>query len=116
MAELAIQEFDRTGAITLSAAASAGDTFKGVPGNIIVARNADSSTATITITAVNDPLNTVEAGSLDIPNITVVVPAVSGAVSGVKVIHVPSAYVSAGVVSMTYDSVTALTIGVGVNG
>lgn len=112
MAELVIQTIDREGGITQAAAAVAGDTFQGHPGNVVFVTNADGAvTRTITIAAVNDPLSTPQAGNVDLPDIAIVV-----GISSSDLFHVPPAYVSAGVVSMTYDDESDLTIGVGVLG
>lgn len=112
MAELIIQTIDREGGFTVAAASAGGDTFKGHPGNIVRADNANGvSTRTITVIAVNDPLSTPQAGDVDLPDIVLVV-----GISSSDIFHVPPAYVNAGTVSMTYDDETDLTIGVGVLG
>lgn len=112
MAELAIQIIDREGGISQAAASAGGDTFKGHPGNVVFVTNADGvATRTITIIAVNDPLNTPQAGEIDLPDIAVVI-----GISSSDLFHVPPAYVSNGTVSLTYDDETDLTIGVAVVG
>jgi len=112
MAELAIQIIDREGGISQAAASAGGDTFKGHPGNVVYVTNANgAATRTVTVVAVNDPLNTPQAGDIDLPDIAVVV-----GISSSDLFHVPPAYVNNGVVSMTYDDEADLTIGVGVLG
>jgi len=88
------------------AASVGGDTLKNFDGVFISAFNSDAATRTITITPVENPVKNPLAGEIALPNIVITVPA-----GGDELFSVPPAYQSAGgVVSMTYDDETLLTL------
>ena len=108
MALLSVQKITKSSAgLSLAAAASGGDTFVNDAGTLVQADKSSVGTTTITIVAITDPLITPEAGSLVVPDIVITVPA-----EGNILFSVPQSHTSVGIVSMTYDSETDLTLAV----
>lgn len=108
MALLTVQKVTKSSAgLTLASAAAGGDTFANNDGVFVQADKSTVGTATITITAVTNPLITSEAGSLAVPDIVITVPA-----SGNILFAVPQSHTALGIVSMTYASETDLTIAI----
>lgn len=108
MALLTVQKVTKSSAgLSLAAAAAAGDTFANADGVFVQADKSTVGTTTITISAVTDPIITPEAGSLAVPDIVITVPA-----SGNILFSVPQSHTALGIVSMTYDSETDLTLAV----
>jgi len=106
MALLSVQKVTKSSAgLSLVAAAAAGDTFPNADGVFIQADKSSVGDTTLTIVAITDPLITVEAGSLVVPDIVITVPA-----QGNILFSVPPSHTSNGIVSMTYNSETDLTI------
>ena len=107
MATLALQKIT-TGSNNPSyvAAAAGGDEFPFLPNVFFGVKNGDASPHTVTIAANTTSLKTgVSAGTLTISDIVVSVPA-----GGERIIGVPAAYAASGVVSVTYDAVTSMTV------
>ena len=110
MAKIAAQNVDKSGSVkTYSAATAGGDTFDSFNGIFVHAKNANVGAArTITITAVDDPVLTPQAGSLVVPDVVVTVP-----ISGDALFAVPASHLSsAGLASMTYDDEADITLAV----
>lgn len=108
MALLTVQKITKSSAgLSLVAAAAGGDTFPNTDGVLVQADKSSAGTATITISAVTNPLITPEAGSLVVPDIVITVPA-----SGNILFSVPQSHTAIGIVSMTYASETDLTLAV----
>lgn len=106
MSLLTVQKVTKSSAgLSLVAAAAAGDTFPNADGVFIQADKSTVGDTTLTIAAVTDPIITPEAGSLAIPDIVITVPA-----SGNILFSVPPSHTALGIVTMTYDSETDLTI------
>ena len=109
MAQIDIQKVDKSSqTLTYSAASSGGDTFLSHNGVFAHAKNVNAGTRTITIAALVDPLLTQKAGSLAVPDIVITVPA-----TGDSLFSVPPSHIGlGGVVTMTYDDETDLSIAV----
>lgn len=108
MALLSTQKVTKSSAgLTLVAAEAGGDTFANDSQTFVQAAKSSVGTTTITIAAVTDPIITPEAGSLTVPDIVITVPA-----EGNILFSVPPSHTALGIVSMTYDSETDLTLAV----
>lgn len=108
MATLAVNKLSKDGAITIVAAAVGGDDFPAIPGNILYLQNIHASLSrTVTIAAVNTPIETPQAGSVTVSDISIVVPPAT-----VRIAHVPPAYVADNAVAMTYSDEADLFVGV----
>lgn len=108
MALIATQKLTKSGGLTPQAAAAGGDTLNPDSQTFVQAFNANAgATRTITIAAVTDPVITNEAGSLAVPDITIVVP-----IEGENMFSIPSSHISNGIATMTYDDEADLTINV----
>lgn len=109
MAALAFNAIDKTGvelSSLLVAASSGGDTFPTGSQGIIVINNADDSPHTVTITTPVATKDCPPFGNQTISNIDVVVPA-----GEQHIFTVPSGYATSGLISLTYDAVTSVTVG-----
>lgn len=92
--------------ITYTAAAAAGDTIEFVPGLFLGVRNDDVDSLVVTIAAVTTSANTGNlAGTLTVPSLVVTIVAGAEAMIGI-----PAAYASGGVVTVTYDDETSVTV------
>lgn len=110
MAEIAIQDIDKSSqAHTYSAAASGGDSFDSFNGVFVHAVNVDAGASrVITIAAVTTSLPTPRGGALTISDVVITVP-----ISGERLFAVPATHIAAGgTVTMTYDDETDLTLAV----
>ena len=106
MAELTVQNIDKSGAaLSFVAAAAAGDTFIADGKTFLEVINSDVDSMIVTIPAVTDPINTPEAGSLVVPDIAVTV-----GVGETRKILPPPTHINKGVCSVTYDDETAVTV------
>ena len=109
MATLAFNAIDKAGvelASLLVAADVAGDTFPSGNDGIIVVNNGDASPHTVTIVTPTATKNCAPFGNQTIANIAVVVPA-----GEEHIFTVPSGYAVGGLISLTYDAVTSVTVG-----
>lgn len=111
MAALTVTPITKSGVdltASLVAADVAGDTVVSSSGLMFYGKNADTSPHTITISA---PVSTADCGnygSVDIDDIVITLPANTGE----QAFTVPLGYASSGVISLAYDAVTSVTIGV----
>ena len=107
MALLTTQKLTKAGGLSYAAATAAGDTVDADGAGLIVhARNAHATIVrTITIAAVTDPIDTAQAGSLAVPDIVIVVAALSD-----DMFTIPQSHISAGMASTTYDTEADLTL------
>ena len=109
MATLAFNAIEKTGvelASLLVAADVAGDTFPTGTNGIIVVNNGDASPHTVTITTPTATKHCPPFGNQTIANIAVVVPA-----GEEHIFTVPSGYAASGLITLTYDAVTSVTVG-----
>lgn len=115
MALIDVQNITKAGAaLTYTAAAAGGDTFQN-GGNIIVhAINAHASTArTLTITTVSTPLSTAESEDLIVANIAITLPSYAASSQLGSIFRVPESHTgSGGIVTMTYDDESDVTIAI----
>jgi len=112
MAHLPIQKVFVSATILgagMVAASAGGDTFDSHEGVFVHALNESGGDITITIEAVDLEIPTSEGGSRSVVDMVVTVPI--AVVEGVF-FQVPPAYISGGVVSMVYSSVTDITVGI----
>ena len=109
MATLAFNAIDKSGvelSSLLVAADAAGDTFPTGNKGIIVINNGDASSHTATI---EPPVATKDCppfGTQTLADISIVVPA-----GEQHIFTVPSGYSASGLITVTYDAVTSVTIG-----
>ena len=109
MATLAFNAIDKTGielSSLLVAADVAGDTFPSGNDGLIVVNNGDASPHTVTITTPTATKNCPPFGNQTIDNIAVVIPA-----GEQHIFTVPSGYASGGLIALTYDAITSMTVG-----
>ena len=109
MATLAFNAIDKTGielSSLLVAADVAGDTFPSGNDGLIVVNNGDASPHTATITTPTATKNCPPFGNQTIDNIAVVIPA-----GEQHIFTVPSGYASGGLITLTYDAITSMTVG-----
>lgn len=110
MAQIAIQNVDKSGSVkAYTAASSGGDTFNSSDGVFVHAKVGAAGIArVVTIAAVSDPLATVKAGSLEVPDVSVVIQP-----STDRLFALPPAYISTGgIVSMTYSDEADVTLAI----
>lgn len=106
MAALSLQNISAgNNSISYTAADAGGETIQFVPALFLGVKNGDVSAKQVTITAVKTSVDTGVAGALTVSDIVVSVPA-----GEERMIGIPAAYASAGVVAVSYDAVTSVTV------
>lgn len=111
MAALTVTPITKSGVdltASLVSADASGDTVVSSSGLMFYAKNADTSSHTITISAPVSSADCGNYGSVDIDDIVITLPANTGEQS----FTVPLGYASNGTISLTYDAVTSVTVGV----